>query len=579
MERRLAAILAADLVAYSRLMGVDEEGTLARLGALRASLVEPGIAAHRGRIVKTTGDGFLAEFASALDAVNFAVALQRDLALQAERESDRPPLALRIGINVGDVIVESGDIYGDGVNIAARLEGIARSGGICISRTVRDQLRGESGFGFRPDGAHKLKNIDRPVDVWRWEPGAAGKAPELPGDVADARPAIAVLRFQNMGGDPEQDYFADGLAEDLITSLSKLAQLTVIARNSSFSYSGRAVKVQEIARDLGVRYLVEGSVRRAGSRVRVTAQLIDCQDGSHLWAERYDRELTDIFELQDEVTREIVGSLLVKLAPAEAKRLKTQGAASVEAYELFLKGRELHYRYTRADNAEARALLEASRRLDPGFAPAAAFLCTVLIAAYINAWVDDPEAALATAHDIGCEAVALDQGLPYAHVALGNACLWMRQHERALAELAEAIAVDPNFADAYMLLGWALHFAGRPEEGIPQIERGMRLDPNYAPLRSHWLAQALFLAGRFEEAAGQLRKRLTSQPHSDVSRALLASVYGHLGMPEAAQAEWAELLRIEPDFSVERRRRIMPYRNAADFDRFPEGLRKAGIAA
>jgi adenylate cyclase len=567
MERRLAAILAADLVAYSRLMGVDEEGTLARLGALRTSLVEPGIAAHRGRIVKTTGDGFLAEFASALDAVNFAVALQRDLALQAGGEGERTPLTLRIGINVGDVIFESGDIYGDGVNIAARLEGIARPGGICISRTVHDHLRGESGFGFRPDGAHSLKNIDRPVEVWRWEPGAAGAASEPPVDATGAKPVIAVLRFQNMSGDPEQNYFADGLAEDLITSLSKLAQLTVIARNSSFSYNGRAVKVQDIARDLGVRYLVEGSVRRVGNRVRVTAQLIDCRDGGHLWAEHYDRDLTDIFEVQDEVTRD------------DAKRLKTQGAASVEAYELFLKGRELHYRYTRADNAEACALLEASRRLDPRFAPSAAFLCIALTAAYINAWTDDPEAALAEAHDIGCEAVALDRDLPYAHLALGNACLWMRQHDRALAELAEAIAVDPNFADGYMLLGWALHFAGRPEEGIPQIERGMRLDPNHAPLRSHWLAQALFLAGRYEEAALQVRKRLASQPHSDVSRALLASVYGHLGMSEVAREEWAELMRINADFSVERRRRIMPYRDPADFDRFPEGLRKAGIAA
>jgi len=579
MERRLAAILAADLVAYSRLMGVDEEGTLARLGALRASLVDPGIAAHRGRIVKTTGDGFLADFASALDAVNFAVALQQDLAVQAGREGERPPLTLRIGINVGDVIFEGGDIYGDGVNIAARLEGIAWPGGICISRTVHDHLRGESGIGFRPDGAHRLKNIDRPVEVWRWEPGSPGAAPQSSWDVADAKLAMAVLRFQNMSGDPEQDYFADGLAEDLITSLSKLAELTVIARNSSFSYSGRAVKVQEIARDLGVRYLVEGSVRRAGNRVRVTAQLVDCQDGGHLWAEHYDRDLTDIFEVQDEVTREIVGSLAVKLAPGEAKRLKTQGAASIEAYELFLKGRELHYRYTRADNAEARAILEASRRLDPRFAPAAAFLCIALTAAYINAWTDDPEAALASAHAIGREAVALDRDLPYAHFALGHACLWMRQHDLALAEFAEAIAIDPNFADGYMLHGWGLHFAGRPQEGIPQLERGMRLDPNHAPLRSHWLAQAFFIAGRYEEAAGQLRKRLASQPHSDVSRALLASVYGHLGMPEAARAEWAELLRINPDFSIERRRRIMPYRNPSDFDRFPEGLRKAGIAA
>ncbi|MHA1528895.1 MAG: adenylate/guanylate cyclase domain-containing protein [Alphaproteobacteria bacterium] len=576
MERRLAAILAADLVGYSRLMGADEEGTLARLQALKDSVLDPGVAEHRGRIVKTTGDGMLVEFASALDAVNCAIALQTALAGQASGVATDQRLDLRIGINVGDVIFERDDIYGDGVNIAARLEGIARPGGICISRTVYDHLGGRANLGFRHGGAHDLKNIARPIEIWRWDAASTGSEQES-AQAPPAKPSVAVLPFVNMSGDAEQEYFADGIAEDLITSLSKLSQLMVIARNSSFSYKGRSVKVQEIARDLGVRYLVEGSVRKAGNRVRITAQLIDCADGGHLWAERYDRDLTDIFEVQDEVTREIITSLSVKLAPGDAERLETVGTENVEAYELFLRGRDVLYRYTPEDNRQSRETLEASRDIDPDFAPAAAFLCYAHLLDYINQWVDDSGASLATSHRLAQEAVALDPAYPSARLALGHVLVWMRQHDQAIAEYEEAVALDPNFADAYMTMGWAQHFAGRPEEAVRLIRRGFLLDPNYAPMRLHWLAQVEYQLGHFEEAADLLKRRLARQPHSDISNALLASAYGQLGDAEAAREAWAALQRINPEFSIEQRRRVLPYKNPADFELFVEGLEKAGI--
>lgn len=577
MERRLAAILAADVVGYSRLMGEDEEGTLVRLQALQSTVLVPSIAEHRGRMVKTTGDGFLAEFASALDAVDCAVALQRTLVEQEGGHAADQRLDLRIGINVGDVIFEGDDIFGDGVNIAARLESIARRGGICISRTVYDHIGNKTDHGFRHDGEHNLKNIARPIEVWRWGGTPTGPALE-PAEASLTKPSVAVLPFANMSGDAEQEFFADGIAEDLITSLSKLSQLMVIARNSSFSYKGRSIKVQEIARDLGVRYLVEGSVRKSGSRVRVTAQLIDCTDGSHLWAERYDRDLTDIFEVQDEVTHEIVTSLSVKLTPRDAKRLKSVETDNVAAYELFLRGREFVLKHHAEGNRQARESLEASREIDPQFAPTAAFLSFSHVMDYINEWADDPGSALAAGHRIAHEAVALDPAYPWARVALGTSYLWMRQHEQAIAEYQEAIILDPNFADAYMALGWAHHFTGKSEETIRLIRRGFLLDPNYSPMRLHWLAQAEYQLGHYKEAIELLKQRLVRQPHSDISRALLAATYGQSGQAEAAQGEWAEMQRSNPEFSVEQRRRIMPYKNPADFDRFVEGLEKAEIA-
>lgn len=577
MERRLAAILAADVVGYSRLMGEDEEGTLVRLQALQSTVLVPNLAEHRGRMVKTTGDGFLAEFASALDAVACAIALQQTLMEQEGDQDTDQRLDLRIGINVGDVMVDGDDIFGDGVNIAARLESIARRGGICISRTVYDHIGSKADRGFRHDGEHNLKNIARPIEVWRWDATPIGSALE-PVEAPLTKPSVAVLPFANMSGDAEQEFFADGIAEDLITSLSKLSQLMVIARNSSFSYKGRSVMVQEIARELGVRYLVEGSVRKSGNRVRVTAQLIDCTDGSHLWAERYDRDLTDIFEVQDEVTHEIVTSLSVKLTPRDAKRLKSAETGDVSAYELFLRGREFVWKHQYEANRRARELLEASRDIDPHYAPAAAFMCMSHVMDYINEWGDDPEGSLATGLRIAREAVGLDPASPWARIALGVSCLWTRRHEQAIAEYEEAIALDPNFAEAYMALGWVLHFTGKSEETARLMRRGFLLDPNHSPMRLHWLAQAEYQLGHYEKAIELLKQRLVRQPYSDVSRALLAASYGQLGQAEAAKGEWAEVLKINPEFSIERRRRILPYKNPADFDRFVEGLEKAKIA-
>jgi adenylate cyclase len=579
MERRLAAILAADVVGYSRAMEANEEETLARLQTLRNDLFKPKVEEYHGRIFKTTGDGAFVEFASSIDALRCALDVQRGVRARNDCHSTDQFLLLRIGINVGDVIVDDGDVYGNSVNVAARLEGLAPPGGICLSEKSYRQVHGSVEVPFDDLGEQPLKNVMQPVRVYRVSADSQGSSAAAPGisNRGSEKPSIAVLPLENMSGDPKQDFFADGIAEDLITALSKLEQLRVIARNSSFTYKGRMVKVQEIGADLGVRYLVEGSVRKAGNRVRINAQLINCEDGTHLWAERYDRELSDIFEVQDDVTRDIVSALEVRLKTGDLKRLRSRDTANLEAYELFLKGRAALYKHRQEDNKRAIKLLEAASDLDPGFAPPLAFLCNALLIEYINEWADKPDEALERSHQIAENAVEIDPSYPWGRVALGNTFLWMGKLDEAIALYKRAVELDPNFADAYMTLGWTLHFAGRAEEAIELIERGLLLDPNYSPMRLHWLAQCLFQLGRYKEAAEKLQLRLARQPHSDVSHALLAATYGHMNDAEAAKLQWAKLLCVNPNFSVERRRKILPYRNSGDFDRFVEGLIKAGI--
>ena len=373
-HRRLAAILAADVVGYSRLMGADEAGTLARLRAHRKELIEPSIAACGGRTIKLMGDGALVEFASVVDAVQCAVDIQAGMAGRNAEVPEVRRIAFRIGINFGDVIIEDDDLYGDGVNIAARLEGLAAPGGICISGKVHDEILGKLELGFEDQGEQPVKNIARPVRVYRVVAGSAAAAdgrqaslPSAPLSLPD-KPSIVVLALQNMSADPEQDYFADGIAEDIITDLSKVSGLLVIARNSAFAYKGRAADLRQVCRELGVRHALEGSVRKAGNRVRITTQLIDGTTGGHVWAERYDRELTDIFDVQDEVTREIVAALKVRLTPDERRRVASRGTDDIEAYDWYLRGRELVIRHTRDQVAEGRPLLERAIALDPGFA-------------------------------------------------------------------------------------------------------------------------------------------------------------------------------------------------------------------
>jgi adenylate cyclase len=422
MDRRLAAIFVADVAGYSRLIGADEEGTLERLKAHRRELIDRKIAEHQGRIVKTTGDGLLVEFASPVKAVRCAIDVQRGM---VDRNADVPPehrIEFRIGINLGDVIVEEGDIYGDGVNVAARLEGIAEPGAVYISRAVRDFVRDQSEIVLEDLGERPLKNIAKPVRVFRiGTPDRAVGAPQAGSPPVPHKPSIAVLPFANMSGDAEQEYFSDGMTEDLITDLSRVSGLFVIARNSSFAYKGRSVKVQEIGRDLGVRFVLEGSVRKAGNRVRITAQLIDAGSGGHLWAERFDRDLTDIFSTQDEVVEKIVGALAVTRTQGEEQRLRRRGTGNVEAYESWLRAREFLTRGTRESVVQARAMYRRAIEIDPNFAAPHAGLALAAISDYVSGWALDPAQALDEAERWARRAVELNDQEPVATCCCGGA--------------------------------------------------------------------------------------------------------------------------------------------------------------
>jgi len=481
MERRLAAIFAADVAGFSRLVGADEEGIVARLQSHRRELIEPKIAEHQGRLVKTTGDGVLAEFASPVRALRCAIDVQHGM---AKRNADIPEgkrIEFRIGINLGDVVVEEdGDIFGDGVNVAARLENIAEPGTVFISRTVRDFVTDAAELALEDLGERELKNIVRPVQVFRIAPPThVVAAAQAPAPAVPQKPSIAVLPFTNMSGDAEQEYFSDGMTEDLITDLSKVSALFVIARNSSFAYKGRAVKVQEIGRDLGVRFVLEGSIRKSGNRVRIAAQLIDAESGGHLWAERFDRDLTDIFATQDEVVEKIVRALAVTLTHGEEKRLRRRGTENVAAYEAVLRARELLGGATRETVAQARAMYRRAIELDPTYAVPHAGLAATGVSNYVSDWADDPDAELDQAERWARRALELDDSEPFAHMALGHVMLWRRDHDGALAEFRSMIALDPNFAQGYAATGLALMYAGRAAEALLPCARAMRVVPPY----------------------------------------------------------------------------------------------------
>ncbi len=578
MERRIAAIFAADVAGYSRLIGDDEEGTIARFQAHRRELIDPKIAAHQGRIVKTTGDGFLAEFASPVKAVRCAIEVQQGM---ADRNADLAPdrrIQFRIGINLGDVVVDEGDIHGDGVNVAARLEGIAEPGTVYISRAVRDFVHASPGIALEDIGEQALKNIASPVHVFRialpgFAPGTTLNAPPLVPD----KPSIAVLPFMNMSSDAEQEFFSDGITEDLITDLSKVSGLFVIARNSSFAYKGRSVRIQDIGRDLGVRFVLEGSIRKAGNRVRITAQLIDAANGGHLWADRFDRELTDIFATQDEVVEKIVSVLSVKLTKREQERLSRRGTSSVEAYENWLRARQLLGRGSREAIAEAKVLHGRAIAIDPSFAAPHAGLALAAISEYASGWAEDSAAALDDAERWARRALELDAQEPVSHMALGNVLLWRRDHAAALAECRQMIAIDPNFAQGHGATGYVLMFSGRAAEALEEFAVAMRLDPHFPPILLHFVAQAHFSLGNYETAAQLLKDRIARSPGTDSSRMLLAACYGHLGRIDDARSAWAGMLKVNPDFSLAQRERVLPYKDARDFQRIVDGLAKAGL--
>ena len=579
LQRRLAAILSADVVGYSRLMGLDESGTLSRLNALRRELIDPAISAHSGRVVKLMGDGALVEFASAVDAVTCAIEIQRELRDHDAGGSETDPIRFRIGINVGDIIIEGDDILGDGVNIAARIESIAEPGGISISEDAWRQVQGKVAGNFVDAGEQSLKNIARPVRVYRLDLAqkVASESRAPPPGPPD-KPSIAVLAFNNMSGDPEQEYFSDGISEDIITDLSKLSELHVIARNSSFTYKGKPVDVMQVGRDLRVRYVLEGSVRKAGNRVRVTGQLIDAVSGAHIWADRFDRDLTDIFAVQDELTREIIAALKVKLTPEKKERLIRKNKIDEEAYDFFMRGRERAWLNTRSGNVEARSLLGRAVTINPNFAAAHAFIGFTHVNDYINGWAEVPEESLKIGLEIAERAVQLDEAEPQGHYVLAVSLGFNRQTDRALAEARRTVDLAPNFAQGHHTIARMLTLSGDPAGAINTLDAYMRLDPLYPDMALYFLAEARFSLGQFEEAVTALKQRLARSPDSETSLALLASCYGHLGRIDEARAAWAELMKIAPNFSIERQRRVLPYKNPDDFERRVEGLRKANIS-
>ena len=563
---------------------------MARLRALRSDLIDPTIAVHNGRVFKRTGDGALVEFRSVVDAVRCAIEVQNAMVDRNAGVAQDRRIEFRIGIHVGDVVEESdGDLMGDGVNIAARLEGIAKPGAICLSEQAYWQVKTRLDIAVVDLGATRLKNIGEPVRAFSLqvglptqakpaapvEPATGEKTPPQP--ALPERPSIAVLPFQNMSGDPEQEYFADGIAEDIITALSKLSQLFVIARNSSFTFKGRNVDVRDVSKNLGVRYVLEGSVRKSGNRVRITSQLIDAVTGGHLWAERFDRDLTDIFAVQDDVTQQIVAALALNLSDADRQRLSAEHTDNLEAYDLFLRGRELWFRTAKETNSQARDLLRRATELDPGFAPAFAFLGATHVVDFINGWSASPSQSLEEAREAARRTVALDDQYPFAHFTLGAVSLWSRQHDLAIRELETALSLNPNYSDAHNLLGLTLHYAGRSEEAPALFERAMALNPYYPGHWLHFQAQAAYQLGRYETAVDILKRRIIRNPDTDASRVLLAASYGQLGLFEEARSAWREVFLVNPDYSLEQRRKVLPYKNPADFESVVDGLRKASL--
>ena len=401
---------------------------------------------------------------------------------------------------------------------------------------------------------------------------------EGPPPMVSDRPSIAVLPFENMSGDPEQEYFSDGIVEDIITDLSKVTGLFVIARNSAFSYKRRRINVRDVCRELGVRYALEGSVRKAANRVRITAQLIDGDSGGHLWAERYDRELHDIFAVQDEVARDIVSALAVTLTPDERARPPRRYPENLEAYEYFLRGRDKAFLDTARANAQARALLEKALELDPQFSLALSHLSRNHVVAHVNRWGKSPVGSLEPAMELAQRAVALDETSPHAYFAVGAAALWMKQHQRAALAAQKCLAIAPNYAEGHAVLGLILAYSGKPRDAIASLQKAMRLDPHYRDIYLHLLALAHLQLGEYEQGVAALKRRLVRKPESDISRVLLAAIYGHMGKMEDSQAEWAEALRINPEYSLEHRRTTLPYNDPADFEQILEGLRKAGLS-
>ncbi|MHA1553552.1 MAG: adenylate/guanylate cyclase domain-containing protein [Alphaproteobacteria bacterium] len=583
-NRHLAAILAADVVGYSRMMAADEAGTLAALRAHRETLFDPAVQRHHGRVVKLMGDGTLVEFFSVVDAVECALDIQLRA---AEGAVSKLTITLRIGINLGDVIVDGDDIYGDGVNVAARLEPLAEPGGVCVASIVNESVGSRINVKFSDSGEVQVKNIDRPIHIWKWRPDAGGTkasalsaiAPPVMASEEYAQASIAVLPFDNMSGDPEQEYFSDGITEDLITDLSQVAGLMVIARTSSFAYKGKRTDIRAVGRELGVTSVLEGSIRRAGNRVRINAQLIDAETGGHVWAKRYDRELTDIFEVQDEVTREIVEALKVTLSPGDETQLEGGGTKSVEAHDLFLKGRELVRGQSKnaALFEQMHELFNQAIELDPHYSEPYAGLANAYMYDYQNRWSDDPESSLRKSDELSKKSLALNPADPYAQSIAAVVTAVLGNVEQARAMIDATLKRNPNNAEALNGRGSYEIFGGDPAKAVPYFEKAMRLDPAQKHSYLHWLGLAHLLQRHYETAIVLFKQRIVEVPDSDISRSLLASALGGQGDTDDAKKVWAKLMKINPKYSFAEHMSRLPYADPTKFEPIAEGLRNAGL--
>jgi adenylate cyclase len=578
VERRLAAILAADVVGYSRLVGVDEEGTLERLRVLRREVVDPMIKEHRGRIVRITGDGLLVEFVSVVDAVRCAVDTQREMALRNTEVPVDQRIEFRIGINLGDIMNDEEDIYGDGVNVAARLEALAPPGGICVSRVVRDQVRDKLNFTFDDRGEQQVKNIARPVRVFDVKIAGetmtltsySGVAAPLP---LPDKPSIAVLPFQNMSGDPEQEYFADGMVEEIITALSRIRWLFVIARNSSFTYKGKSVDVKQVGRQLGVRYLLEGSVRKGGNRVRITAQLIEAETGAHLWADRFDGSLEDIFDFQDKVAIDVAGVIEPALQAAEVRRSAARPTNDLTAYDLYLRALATFYPITKERLLKVLELLEEAIAIDPHCGPALSLAAMCQMRLVRESWAEAPETASRKAVDLARQALQVagdDPGiLANAAFVLAN---FGEEIGAMMALVDRALALTPSFSRGWFLSGVLRLWASQPDLAIKHAEMALRLSPRErmgTPLSL--IGEAHFFKREFAEAAPKLLQSIQENPGYPHSYRVLAACYAQMGRLDEAREIIARLSVLTPDLVPS----AAQLRNPADRELFLSGLRAA----
>jgi adenylate cyclase len=625
VKRKLAAILSADVKGYSRLMGEDEEGTIRTLNTYK-EVITGFIQKHQGQVVGTAGDSMLAEFSSVVDAVRCAVGIQEELKDRNKELSEDRRMEFRIGVNLGDVVEDGDTIYGDGVNIAARLESLSEAGGICISGTAYDQVENKLSLGYKYLGEQTVKNIAKPVRVYQvlMEPGAAGKVvgekksktkqwqmatmglvvvvivvvaavviwkfytPTAPKTEVVSKekmalplpdkPSIAVLPFAYTSGDLKHEYLSDGITDAVITALSKSSQLFVIGRNSTFTYKGKPVKFQQVSEEMGVRYVLEGSVQFSGERLRVTAQLIDALTGYHLFSERYDRELKDIFATQDDIAMKILTATRVTLTQGEEARMFAKGTKNLEAYLKLMQAREHHEVFTKESQALARQLAEEAIALDPGYALAYSYAALALAHEVLVGTYSNPREALERGMKLVQKAIALDDSLAHPHEILSKYYIWLsKDYEKGIAEAERAVTLEPNSVDAYIQLGGNLRWAGRCAEAIPILQKAMRLSPIPPYLCLQILAHCYYLTGQYEEAIALQRRILQKEPNQLPTQVGLTAALIQAGKEDEARAEAAKVLRIDPNFSVESFARRFPAKDQKVIDDFISALRKAGL--